>query len=270
MNKKLWPALGVALSFALLFTATLLAQNTDLADDDANASFVEIEPISAVVQQQVPVSVTLRLPVGAGDVQTVTIPMLLDLNIGLSLSELGDPSLVVSAPTVSLVTPIAVTATPLPTIPPTPTSPATATPANTSPPVATATTVAATATPTATATLTPTVTPVVVAPVCPDSRAVITSPGESQVISNTVSIFGTAVHENFEYYKLEYAAGAAADAAASEFYYLGGGNFPVENDRLAIVDTASFVNGFYTVRLVVVDQTGNFPEPCQVTIEIRN
>jgi hypothetical protein len=268
MNKKLWPALGVALVFALLFTATLLAQNTDLADDDANASFVEIEPISAVVQQQVPVSVTLRLPVGAGGVQTVTIPMLLDLNIGLSLSELGDPSLVVSAPAISLVTPIAVTATPLPTVPPTPS--ATATTANTAPPVATATTIAATATPTATATLTPTATPVVVAPVCPDSRAVITSPGESQVISDTVSIFGTATHENFEYYKLEYAAGAAADAAAAEFYYLGGGNFPVENDRLAIIDTASFVNGFYTVRLVVVDQTGNFPEPCQVTIEIRN
>jgi hypothetical protein len=269
MNKKLWSAAGVALLLALLFTASLLAQNTDLADDNANTSFVEIEPISAVVQQQVPISVTLRVPLGATEMQTVTVPMLLNLNIGFSLAELGDPSLVISAQAVSLVAPIAASATPLPTVPPTPAPSATATAANTSTPVATAT-IIATATPTATATLTPTATPVVVAPVCPDPRAVITSPGENQVISGTVSIFGTATHEDFEYYKLEYAEGTAADAVASEFFYLGGGNFPVENDRLALIDTGSFVNGFYTVRLVVVDQTGNFPEPCQVTIEMRN
>jgi hypothetical protein len=263
MNKKLWPAIGVALLLALFFTATLLAQNTNLVDDDANTSFAGIEPISAVVQQQVPISVTLRLPLGATGTQTVTIPMLLDLNIGFTLAELGDPSLVVSAQAISLVTPIATIATPLPTTPPPP--PAASTPT----PVATPTTIAPTATPTATATLTPTATPVVVAPVCPDSRAVITSPGENQVISGTVSIFGTATHEAFEYYKLEYAAGSGADAAA-EFFYLAGGNIPVENDRLAIIDTGSFVNGFYTVRLVVVDQTGNFPEPCQVSVEIRN
>jgi hypothetical protein len=268
MNKRLWIGVGVALLLTLLLTTTLLAQNTDLADDDANTSFVEIEPISAVVQQQVPISVTLRLPLGTTGTQTVTIPMLLNLNIGLSLAELGDPSLVVSAQAVSLVTPIAATATPLPTVPPTPT--ATAAAANTATPVASPTAVAPTATPTATATLTPTATPLVVAPICPDARAVITSPGENQVISDTVSVFGTATHENFEYYKLEYAAGAAADAAASEFYYLDGGNFPIENDRLALIDTASFVNGFYTLRLIVVDQTGNFPEPCQVTVEIRN
>jgi hypothetical protein len=29
-------------------------------------------------------------------------------------------------------------------------------------------------------------------------------------------------------------------------------------------------NGTWTLRLIVVDQTGNFPLPCQVTITVQN
>jgi hypothetical protein len=37
---------------------------------------------------------------------------------------------------------------------------------------------------------------------------------------------------------------------------------------LANVDTAALGPGEWTLRLVVVDQTGNFPDPCAVTISV--
>jgi hypothetical protein len=108
---------------------------------------------------------------------------------------------------------------------------------------------------------------VVQAPVCPDSRAVLVSPGEGQVVSGLVDVTGTATHEAFQYYKLEYAPGANANGG---FVYFDGANNPVTGGRLGALNTPSLPNGAYTIRLSVVDQTGNFPPPCQVTVTIQN
>lgn len=107
----------------------------------------------------------------------------------------------------------------------------------------------------------------VAAPVCPDPRAQLTSPGSGAVLSGSVSVLGTATHEAFQFYKLEYATGADAQDG---FVYLAGGNGPINNGVLGQFDSNNLANGIWTLRLVVVDTTGNFPPPCAVTINIQN
>lgn len=105
--------------------------------------------------------------------------------------------------------------------------------------------------------------PVVAAAVCPDQRSTITSPGFNQVISGAVQVNGTATHEDFQYYKLEYLVGGA-------YNYFDGANGQVASGRLGVLDTTSLPNGAYTIRIVVVDNTGNFPPPCEVPVVIQN
>lgn len=110
--------------------------------------------------------------------------------------------------------------------------------------------------------------PVVGAPACPDPRAIVTNPTNGAVLSGAVSLSGTATHEQFSYYKVEYAQGAAAQGG---FVYLFSGNSPVNGGLLGNFNTASLTNGVWTLRLVVVDVTGNFIDPpCAVTVTIQN
>lgn len=162
---------------------------------------------------------------------------------------------------------------PTPAIIPTPTNtplPATATPAitATAPPSTTLepTPVEQILQSTVAPTATPQPAPPIAAPSCPDSRSVISSPGNGQAISGIVTIAGTATHEQFQFYKVEY-----APAGSEGFNYLDGGNNPIINGALLSFDTTALANGAWTLRLVVVDQTGNFVDPpCQVTVQIQN
>ncbi len=113
----------------------------------------------------------------------------------------------------------------------------------------------------------PTPEPVVLPPLCPDERSVITSPGVSQVVNGTVGVTGTAVHEAFSYYKLEFAPGADAGGG---YVYFDGAQSPVAGGLLGNLDTTALANGDYTIQLIVVDQSGNFPAPCRVTISVQN
>ncbi|HXF64741.1 MAG TPA: helix-turn-helix domain-containing protein [Caldilineaceae bacterium] len=106
-----------------------------------------------------------------------------------------------------------------------------------------------------------------VAAACADPRAVISGPGAGQVLSGIAGISGTAQHENFQYYKLEYAPGANAGGG---YVYFDGSNSPVAGGLLGNLDTRVLANGEYTIRLTVVDQTGNFPPPCDVTVVVQN
>jgi len=109
--------------------------------------------------------------------------------------------------------------------------------------------------------------PVAQAPVCPDNRALLLRPGQNEVVRGVINVIGTATHDNFDYYKIESAPGPSA---SENFTYLGGGESPVVNNYLTSIDTNSLGNGTFTLRLIVVDQTGNFPPPCQVTITVQN
>lgn len=100
---------------------------------------------------------------------------------------------------------------------------------------------------------------------CPDPRAVLIAPENGSVLQGFVPIFGTAINEEFWYYKLEFAS-----ELSSEFKFIFREDFPVPNGRLAYWNTTLVPNGVYKLRLVVVEPTGNFPEPCEVTIQIKN
>lgn len=118
-----------------------------------------------------------------------------------------------------------------------------------------------------TPTPTPEPAPLVQSPVCPDTRAVLLRPGNGERVSGPLTILGTATHDQFQYYKIEFAPGAGATGG---FVYLAGGQSPVVNGALASVPSSSLPNGPVTLQLVVVDQTGNWPPPCAVTIDVQN
>ncbi len=110
-------------------------------------------------------------------------------------------------------------------------------------------------------------TAVVQAPNCPDERSILLRPGNNESVRGILNVIGTATHPEFQYYKVEFAAGADAGEG---FVYIAGGDAPVVNNVLASFDTNALGNGAWTLRLVVVDQTGNFPPPCRVTINVDN
>jgi hypothetical protein len=105
--------------------------------------------------------------------------------------------------------------------------------------------------------------PQVQRPRCPTGNAVISEPGEGQVFSGPVGIFGSATVDNFQFYKLEYGAGENP----AVWSYFGGGDSPVSNGRLGTLNVLP--PGTYSIRVVAVDQSGNFPAPCQTTITFR-
>lgn len=104
-------------------------------------------------------------------------------------------------------------------------------------------------------------------PACPDARAVIASPGNGTTVSGVFTLIGTATHEQFSYYKVEFAPGANAQ---NGFTYLADGRGPVFNGALASINSRGFANGPWTFQLTVVDLTGNYPDPCRVTLYIEN
>lgn len=96
----------------------------------------------------------------------------------------------------------------------------------------------------------------------------ITFPRQGEILNGigTFNILGTASIEDFQFYKLE----------------LGTGEVPLEFASIAEVQRDSVVNGIllrdwntgalpegtYTLRLTVVDEQGQFPQPCDVLVQI--
>lgn len=109
--------------------------------------------------------------------------------------------------------------------------------------------------------------PAIVAPACSDPHSVLTSPGVNQTLSGVVPVTGSATHEAFQYYKLEYAFGANA---TDGFVYFDGANSQVDGGTLGSFNSASLPNGAYTLQLTVVDLSANYPPPCRVTVNIVN
>ncbi len=112
-----------------------------------------------------------------------------------------------------------------------------------------------------------TATPAPQRPRCADPRAAIVSPGVNERVSGMVAIVGTANHAQFNYYKLEY--GPGANPSDSEWSFFAEGNQPVNNGRLGTLNTSLLSPGTYSIRVTVVDASGNFPPPCQTTIVVR-
>ncbi len=133
-----------------------------------------------------------------------------------------------------------------------------------------------TATPTVTPTLKPRPTrkppprpkatpkPKIAPPVCPTAGVIISSPGVGQVLTGPTTVTGVANIPNFQFYKLEWSSAGAPD----QWHWFAGGESPVANGALGSFDPATVPPGQYNIRLVVVDNTGNFPPPCVVQVTV--
>ncbi|MFN2227271.1 MAG: tetratricopeptide repeat protein, partial [Anaerolineae bacterium] len=96
------------------------------------------------------------------------------------------------------------------------------------------------------------------------SRIRITSPGDDQAISGRVAIRGSAMLDGFWYYKLEY-----LDQASGEWRVIGDLHYePVGDGLLGTWETGGLPAGSYRLRLVVVDQTGQFAPPYEMRVQI--
>lgn len=170
-----------------------------------------------------------------------------------SLNRTPEPTV---TPTPGLLPAATLTHTPLP---PTATPTATATQVRPTRPVR----------PTATSEVVSTPTPEVRPPSCPNSNVRIVSPGVNQVIQGNFQLRGTANIPSFQYYKVEVGSGSSPrDNAWTVVGALH--NTPVANGVLETFNTGAYTPGTYTLRLVVVDSTGNFPEPCRVTVTVQH
>jgi hypothetical protein len=105
----------------------------------------------------------------------------------------------------------------------------------------------------------PTSTPVT-APNCPSPGVQIISPRPGTRFTQRYNyIVGTANIPRFHHWKIEYSTNPNGG-----WMYLLERDYPVDNDKLIMLDTSTVPRGPYGLRLTVVDETGNYPEPCVV------
>ncbi|MEA3432121.1 MAG: hypothetical protein U9R01_05545, partial [candidate division WOR-3 bacterium] len=89
-------------------------------------------------------------------------------------------------------------------------------------------------------------------------------PAPGVVLKGVVQIQGSACIDNFQYYKFEFKG-----EGATEWSFLKRFDEPVGSGVLGTWDTSILPAGTYRFRLVVVDNTGNFPEPCEVQVVVE-
>ena len=120
--------------------------------------------------------------------------------------------------------------------------------------------------PTETPDLTITETPVVSPASCPEPSVRITSPGTNQAVQGNMPIRGTANWPDFDYYKIEVGQGPNPGqwTVVGQLHQT-----PVVGGVLETFNSDAYPAGRWTLRLVVVDKTGNYPEPCRVTVSVQ-
>lgn len=108
--------------------------------------------------------------------------------------------------------------------------------------------------------------------VCTQQGTVITSPANGQRVSGIIDIWGTASHDAFVYYKIEFARGSRAAGDFLNWAYYSESKNAVTSGLLGQFDTRPLQDGQWTLRLVVPDNQGAYPnpDPCEVMIEIDN
>lgn len=102
--------------------------------------------------------------------------------------------------------------------------------------------------------------------VCNNSTK-ITSPLEGETLDGlgTQFVTGTASIDDFQFYKLEYGFGPAP----IDFFSIDEvQTTPVVNGILGSWNTGALPEGTYTLRLTVVDNSGQFPPPCDVVVNV--
>jgi len=106
-------------------------------------------------------------------------------------------------------------------------------------------------------------------PPSPANCSHITSPRHGNTVSGKVTVRGTANVDNFWYYKFEY---RKDDGQENWITYDGLKVTPVVNNVLGEWDlnALQLPGGRYWFRVVIVDQTGNYPPPCEMRLYVRD
>jgi hypothetical protein len=101
---------------------------------------------------------------------------------------------------------------------------------------------------------------------CSSAGTQIVSPGNGDYVSGVVEVLGTASLPSFSFYKFEIQWPGSEDWVTLQSF-----DAPVAGGVLGYWDTAPLAQqpGTYKFRLVVVDETGNFPEPCIINVVIE-
>ncbi len=99
-----------------------------------------------------------------------------------------------------------------------------------------------------------------------EAVARISSPQPGAVVHGTVLITGTAIHPRFSFYKVEYAAEPSANWVVIGDLV----RTQVQDGVLLQWDTRAVPDGSYSLRLVVVDETGNYIEAVVRQIAVQN
>ena len=98
----------------------------------------------------------------------------------------------------------------------------------------------------------------------PTRCAQITSPSSGAALRGTIQIRGTADSDRLAYYKLE-----LRPEGDQTWGFLARFGQPVTDGVLMTWDTTTVSPGAYRLRLVVVDETGNYPEPCEMRVIVN-
>ena len=101
---------------------------------------------------------------------------------------------------------------------------------------------------------------------CPRSEACIAYPQQNDRLSGVVAFQGTAIRDRFLYYKFEFRPEMNPDYA-----FLVRFEAPVTNGVLMHWNTQTVPSGAYWLRLIIVDNTGNYwPEHAEVRVVVQN
>ncbi len=103
---------------------------------------------------------------------------------------------------------------------------------------------------------------------CSASGSQITSPSAGALVTGRFTVVGSATlgnrNDEFNFYKLE-VRGENDDAWVN----VRQANAAVSQGALGTVNTAQFGPGHYQLRLTVVDETGNYIDPCAIRLTFR-
>ena len=102
---------------------------------------------------------------------------------------------------------------------------------------------------------------------CGNPHATITSPGNGIQVGGSVTVYGSADIDQFSFYKFELKGVFTQDQWNTLQVY----HSSVTNSVLGSWDASAIAAskpGRYLFRLVVVDRTGNYPEPCTISLNI--
>lgn len=98
---------------------------------------------------------------------------------------------------------------------------------------------------------------------CPNANARISQPGDGARVSGVIQISGAATVDNFDYYKFEFRP------SGGDWSFIQSYNNAVLGGVLGSWNTGTAAPGEYEFRLVVVDNIGNYPEPCVIRLIVQ-